>query len=118
MLHLEAAPTRTVADWVEASQKVKGTPARLVCDGEQGIVTAATQLWPKVQVTISPWHLQNRAYEYLRDAKRHCGKDLLRQALDAAFRAEIFWDAFAVLAGRNLQGIGAVQEGRCSCHAG
>lgn len=100
MLHLEATPTRTVPDRLETFKTVKGTPARLVCDGEQGIVTAATKQWPSIQVTISPWHLQNRAYEYLRDAKRHGKNDLLRQALDAAFKSEIFWDAFAVLVGR------------------
>jgi len=100
MLHLEAAPTRTVPDWIEAFKKVHGTPARLVCDGEQGIVTAARKLWPNIQVTISPWHLQNRAYEYLRDAKRHGKNDLLRQALDAAFKTAVYWDAFAVLVSR------------------
>ena len=100
MLHLEAAPTRTVADWVAAFKKVKGTPSRLVCDGEAGIVSAGQKLWPGIQVTISPWHLQHRAYEYLRDAKRHGKDDLLCQALDAAFKSAIFWDAFAVLAGR------------------
>lgn len=94
MLRMEASRGHTVKDWTALLKKVSGTPNRLVYDDEKGIVTAATALWPNIQVTISPWHLEHRAGEYVRDAARHAANHPLRLALNFAFKSVAEWTHF------------------------
>ena len=97
MLRMEASRGHTAAKWTTLLKKVSGTPKRLVCDEEQGIVSAARALWPNIQVTISSWHLEHRAGEYLRDADRHAVNHPMRLALNDAFKSVAEWTHFLVL---------------------
>lgn len=99
MLRMETSRRRTTKDWIALFKKLPASspPTRLVCDEEIGIKIAAETLWPNIEVTISPWHLQHRAGEYLRDARRHAVNHPLRVALNDAFKSQAEWTKFLVL---------------------
>ena len=95
---LQAYTSKSQLDWEAFLASLPGSPTRVVCDNDGGLVNAVRSRFPAAELYLCEWHLRHALERLMGKLRtqgehRHVNDDLLAD-VEAAFTGRTLWTPF------------------------